>query len=126
MNYNEYLEQRNALMAEVEELINAGKINESNAKMEEVKKLDNKWDEIKLANANLNALKDNNKILDLENKNVKIEGGTKTVDNIIDNKVVDEKKVYENAWAKYMQGQRLEGEELEGLSPYNGVKREII
>ncbi len=126
MNYNEYLEQRNALMAEVEELINAGKINESNAKMEEVKKLDNKWDEIKLANANLNALKDNNKILDLENKNVKIEGDTKTVDNIIDNKVVDEKKVYENAWAKYMQGQRLEGEELEGLSPYNGVKREII
>ncbi len=126
MNYNEYLEQRNALMAEVEELINAGKINESNAKMEEVKKLDNKWDEIKLANANLNALKDNNKILDLENKNVKIEGGTKTVDNIIDNKVVDEKKVYENAWAKYMQGQRLEGEELEGLSPYNGVKRKII
>lgn len=78
MNYNEYLEQRNALMAEVEELINAGKINESNAKMEEVKKLDNKWDEIKLANANLNALKDNNKILDLENKNVKIEGGMRS------------------------------------------------
>jgi len=37
MNYNEYLEQRNALMTEIENLIEEGKIEESNAKMEEVK-----------------------------------------------------------------------------------------
>lgn len=37
MKYNEYLDQRNALMAEVEALIGEGKIEESNAKMEEVK-----------------------------------------------------------------------------------------
>ncbi len=114
-----YLEQRNALMTEIENLIEEGKIEESNAKMEEVKNLDNKWEEIKLANANLNALKDNNKVLDLNNKNVNIEGGTKTVDNIIDNKVVDENKVYENAWAKFMQGNRLEGEELEIFNKVN-------
>lgn len=119
MNYNEYLEQRNALMTEIENLIEEGKNEESNAKMEEVKNLDNKWEEIKLANANLNALKDNNKVLDLDNKNVNIEGGTKTVDNIIDNKVVDENKVYENAWAKFMQGNRLEGEELEIFNKVN-------
>ncbi len=111
MNYNEYLEQRNALMTEIENLIEEGKIEESNAKMEEVKNLDNKWEEIKLANANLNALKDNNKVLDLDNKNVNIEGGTKTVDNIIDNKVVDEDKLYETAWAKVMQNKKLEENE---------------
>ena len=71
MKYNEYLEQRNALMAEVENLINEGKIEDSNAKMEEVKTLDNKWEEIKLANANLNALKDNTKATDIENKSDK-------------------------------------------------------
>lgn len=118
MNYNEYLEQRNALMAEVEAFIAEGKIEDSNAKMEEVKELDNKWEEIKLANANLNALKDNNKVLDLENKTVKVEGA-KIVDNIIENKVVDENKVYENAWAKFMQGNRLEGEELEIFNKVN-------
>ena len=108
-------------MTEIENLIEEGKIEESNAKMEEVKNLDNKWEEIKLANANLNALKDNNKVLDLDNKNVNIEGGTKTVHNIIDNKVVDENKVYENAWAKFMQGNRLEGEELEIFNKVNKV-----
>ena len=86
MKYNEYLDQRNALMAEVEALIGEGKIEESNAKMEEVKALDNKWESIKLANANLNALKDNNKVIDLENKNIEPKGGIKVVDNIIENK----------------------------------------
>lgn len=119
MKYNEYLEQRNALMAEVENLINEGKIEDSNTKMEEVKVLDNKWEEIKLANANLNALKDNNKVLDITNKNVTIEGGTKVVDNIIENKVVDEVKAYENAWARYMQGNKLEGQDLEIFNKVN-------
>lgn len=118
MKYNEYLEQRNALMTEVENLINEGKIEDSNAKMEEVKALDNKFEEIKLANANLNALKDNNKVLDLENKTVKVEG-VKVVDNILENKVVNESKVYENAWAKYMQGNKLESNELEVFNKVN-------
>ena len=118
MKYNEYLEQRKALMTEVENLINEGKIEDSNAKMEEVKVLDNKFEEIKLANANLNALKDNNKVLDLENKTVKVEGA-KVVDNILENKVVNESKAYENAWAKYMQGNKLESNELEVFNKVN-------
>ena len=118
MKYNEYLEQRNALMTEVENLINEGKIEDSNAKMEEVKVLDNKFEEIKLANANLNALKDNNKVIDIVNKNVNVEGA-KVVDNIIENKVVDEVKAYENAWARYIQGNKLEGQDLEVFNKVN-------
>ena len=38
-----------------------GKIEESQAKMKEVEALDNKWEEVKLANANMNALKDKTK-----------------------------------------------------------------
>lgn len=118
MKYNEYTEQRNALMVEVENLINEGKIEESNAKMEEVKVLDNKFEEIKLANANLNALKDNTKVLDITNKNIPVEGA-KIVDNIIENKVVDAKVAYETAWAKYLQGNKLEGNELEVFNKVN-------
>ena len=119
MNKKKYQEKRQNLINEAEQLINDEKTEEANAKMEEVKELDNKWEEITKAQANLNALNDNNKVLDLDNKNVNIEGGTKTVDNTIDNKVVDEKKVYENAWAKFMQGNRLEGEELEIFNKVN-------
>lgn len=117
MKYNEYLEQRNALMTEVENLINEGKIEDSNAKMEEVKELDNKWEETKLANANMEALKDNTKITDITNKSEKIEGGLKTVDNL-ETKVLDNVS-YETAWAKYMQGQTLEGTDLEVFNRVN-------
>ena len=118
MKYNEYLEQRNALMTEVENLINEGKIEDSNAKMEEVKTLDNKWEEIKLANANLNALKDNTKATDIENKSEKVEG-EKLLEKNIANNVVDDKKVYENAWAKVMQGKKIEGTEKEVFNKVN-------
>lgn len=121
MNYNEYLEQRNALMTEIENLIEEGKIEESNAKMKEVEDLDNKWEEIKLANANLNALKDNVKATDITNKSVDLEGGI-VVEGIIEN-VVDENKMYENAWAKSIMGIRLENEELDVFNRVNAEFR---
>lgn len=114
MIYNEYLEQRNILMAEVESLIAEGKIEESNAKMEEVKALDNKWEEIKLANANLNSLRDNNKVLDLENKSINL-GGMKVMENLDNKVVVIEDKVsskeYRNAFLKKLQGKELTRQE---------------
>lgn len=118
MNYNQYLEQRNALMAEVEALMAEGRVEESNVKMEDVKALDNKFEEIKLANANLNALKDNTKILDITNKNIPVEGA-KIVDNVLENKVVNEQEAYLQAWAKYMQGNKLEGNDLEVFTNVN-------
>jgi HK97 family phage major capsid protein len=111
MKKEQYLEQRKALLDEAEALINEGKVEESTAKMKEVETLDNKWEETKLANANMNALKDKTKVIDLENKSVKVEG-EKIVDGIIETKV-DNKKAYEMAWAKIMQGKSLEKSEQE-------------
>lgn len=111
MKKDKYLEQRKALLDEAEALINEGKVEESTAKMKEVETLDNKWEETKLANANMNALKDKTKITDLEDKSVDVKGGT-VVDGILENKV-DEKKAYETAWAKAMQGKPLNKNEQE-------------
>lgn len=112
MNKEQYLEQRNALMAEIENLINEGKIEEANVKMKEVEDLDNKWEEITKANANMNALKDKTKITDIEGKSIDIKG-VKVVDDIT--KVIkdDDAKIYENAWAKYIQGKKLDAKEQE-------------
>jgi len=78
MNKKEYLEKRQGLINEAEKLINNGKIEEANAKMEEVKKLDNQWEEIAKAQANLNALNDSNKGLDITNL-----AGDKGVDGVV-------------------------------------------
>ncbi len=109
MKFKEYQEKRQNLINAAEQLIDDGKTGDANAKMEEVKELDNKWEETKLANANMNALKDKTKVTDVENKSVTVEGGT-VVDGILENKV-DDKKAYETAWAKVMQGKKLETNE---------------
>lgn len=111
MTKEKYLEQRNALLAVTETLIGEGKLDESNAKMDEVKALDNQWEQVKLANANFNALKDNTKVLDLEAKGLSPEGGMKVVETIAEPVGVNEAAVYEVAWAKTMQGKKLEDKE---------------
>lgn len=118
MNKEQYLQMRNQLMSEAETFITEGKFEESEAKMNEIKDLDNKWEEIKKAQANLNALKDNRKSIDIVNESVQVEGG-KTLANIQPAKIVDDKKAYETAWAKYMQGKSLEGSEKELFDKIN-------
>ncbi|MGC6586543.1 phage major capsid protein [Paenibacillus sp. Dod16] len=118
MKKEQYVAQRKTLMEEAENMITEGKIEESQAKMREVQDLDNKWENIKLANANLNALKDNDKVTELENKSVDVKGG-KTLENIHEAKPVSEQKVYENAWAKHMMGQKLTGDESEVFNKVN-------
>ncbi|MFA5527662.1 MAG: phage major capsid protein [Peptostreptococcales bacterium] len=118
MNKEKYLELRNALLSEIEKHIGNGELEDSEAKMKEVEELDNKWEEIKLANANLNALKDNAKAIDLTNKNIDLKGGT-IVEEISDKTIVDESKLYENAWAKSIVGIKLENEELEVFNKVN-------
>ena len=117
MNKEQYLAQRKALLDEAEGLIGESKTDEANAKMQDIETLDNKWEETKLANANMNALKDKTKVTDIENKSVKVEG-EKIVDGILDNKV-DDKKAYEMAWAKIMQGKSLEKSEQELFDKVN-------
>src|SRR5690606_4162366 len=78
MNKKEYLEKRQGLINEAENLINNGKIEEANVKKEEVKKLDKQWEEIAKAQANLNALNDSNKGCDITNL-----AGDKGVDGVV-------------------------------------------
>lgn len=118
MKFEQYDEQRKALVAEAQEMINEGKLDESEAKMQEVKDLDNKWEGVKLANANLNALKDKTEVTNLEKKSEKIEG-VEIVDEMLKVQPKDEAKVYEAAWAKKMMGQSIEGEELDVFNSVN-------
>ncbi len=118
MTKEKFLENRNALMTEIENLINEGKIEDADTKMKDVEALDNKWEEIKTANANMKALKGKTQGINLELKSEKIEGG-KIVDDITKSNVVDEKQSYENAWAKVMQGKKLEANEQEIFDEVN-------
>lgn len=114
MNKTEYVEQRAALISEAESLIAEGKLSESNTKMAAIETLDNKWEEIKLANANMEALKDKTVATNLENKSVELNGGTK-VDEI-KNELMDQVDVisteaYRNAFLKKLQGKGLTQQE---------------
>src|SRR5690625_3266204 len=119
MNFEQYKAQRTELMNEAEELIAEGKLEESEAKMQEVKDLDNTWEGVKLAQANLNALKDNDKASKIEDKSEKVKGG-KVMDEIKNvNQELSQDEIYQNAWAKNMMGQKLEGEEQEVFNKVN-------
>lgn len=67
MNKEQYLELRNGLYIEAENLINEGKLEEGEAKMNEITDLDNKFENEARALANLNALKDNVRVTNLNN-----------------------------------------------------------
>ena len=67
MNKEQYLELRNGLYTEAENLINEGKLEEGQAKMDEITDLDNKFENEAKALANLNALKDNVRVSNLNN-----------------------------------------------------------
>lgn len=82
MNKEKYLAQRNELMAMAESLINEGKIEEANAKMEEINKLDEQFENEVKAAANLNALKDNTKITNVYAGGVKTNEPMKVIDSI--------------------------------------------
>lgn len=110
MGKEKYLKQRNALLEEIEHLIEEGKTEDADAKMKEVEALDEKWENVKKANANLTALKGSAKVTDIENKSVDA-GGGKVIDAMQRPVSVDEGKLYETAWAKTMQGKKLDANE---------------
>jgi len=58
MDKKAYLEKRNALLVEAEELLNEGKLDEYNEKVKEIENLDEQFEKIAKAQANMNALKD--------------------------------------------------------------------
>lgn len=76
INKEEYVAQRNVLIEAAQSLINEGKFQEFNDKKAEIEKLDNDFEEGTKVQANLNSLKGNAKITNIENKGVGVVPGT--------------------------------------------------
>ncbi len=113
MNKKQYLAMRAKLMDEAQNFINEGKTDEANGKMEEVKALDEKWDAIAQAEANLNALNNEPHAM----PPMPVEGNIGKADN----KVVEAwgSEEYKNAWAKTMMGKQLTAEESAAYAMVN-------
>lgn len=118
MNKEKYLKDRKALLDATEAFLAEGKTDEANAKMEEIKALDAKWEQAKLDNANLNALKDKDIGIDLENKSMPVVDGKK-IDGTEAPKKTDDKDAYLHAWAKTMQGKKLDDAEKDVFDRVN-------
>ncbi|WP_195989943.1 phage major capsid protein [Clostridium sp. D53t1_180928_C8] len=76
MNKEKYLAQRNTLLEEGQALINAGDFKGFSEKKAEIEKLDTDFENAAREQANLNALRDNAKITDIQNKSIGTVVGT--------------------------------------------------
>jgi len=106
MTHEKYIEQRNALLNEAQALIDEGKLEESAAKQKEITALDDQWDAVAKANADLTALKGSAKVLDLTNKSIPA-AGAQVVGSTAD-PASKKDDGYLAAWAAYMQGKKLD------------------
>ena len=126
MEKEKYLATRETLLNESEQLTNEGKIEDAKSKVKEVEALDNQWEESKLLNANVEALRDKTKGIDMENASVNPQAArmvdSMSMDGVQSDAKTDEKKLYENAWAKTMQGKPLDSSEQK---IYNKINAEF-
>lgn len=112
MKFEQYKELRNELENATQELIDAGKIEDSQAKMAEIKELDNKFEEVKLANANLNALKEQpQQVTDLASKSLENKGDLSTMTKFENAEINNMENVYSNAFAKTLMQEELTTQE---------------
>lgn len=112
MNRKQYEEKRNSLMNEAQNLINEGKIEDAEAKMNEVRALDEKWDTITQAQANLLALNQEPKPVNVFGQNesfVDLEGGDGGEPMTAEK--AWESEIYVGAWAKTLMNKSLSDEE---------------
>jgi len=106
MNRKQYLAQRQGLMDEANALIEAGKVDEANAKMDEVKALDEQFEASAKAQANLTALSQNPQaVVALGNGDAIVKDEAKSIEEVIAS------NEYKNAWAKNLMGKALTADE---------------
>lgn len=110
MTYKQYTERREALLAEAQNFINEGKLDESNAKQAEIVALDNQYKAIATERANLNALAGAPVAEPIENKSVTVTNA-RSVDSVSNTEVVDEEEIYLRAWAANMQYRSMTAQE---------------
>jgi len=117
MNEKQYKEQRTNLLNEAQQLINEGKGADAEKKMEEVKALDEKWDAITQAQANLNAL--NGSVVALNPFGATEETLNNGAEDMADPEDVWASEVYTNAWAKKLMNKALTAEETKAFQMVN-------
>ena len=122
MKYKDYLEARQALMNELQALIDSGASDEDyTAKKAEVEALDQKWEAICQRQADLNALSDNQKTVNVEAMSgVEVKDGKVTATlNLVPQGLTAEQKndissdLYMSAFAKTLKDESLSAEEAE-------------
>ena len=116
MNRKQYETMRNQLMNEAQTLINDGKAEEAEAKMNEVKDLDEKWDKIAQAQANFNALNNDPKPMNPFSMEDSLSGQGSEENPVA---TAWASKEYENAWAKAMMKKPLEASEQKAFDLVN-------
>jgi len=93
MNKEKYLADRKKLMDEAQALIDAGKLDEFEAKTQEIEALDAQFEAACKAQANLAALNDRTAVTPLENKTVQVEG--RVMENM-NTEVVNKDNMYDS------------------------------
>lgn len=129
MKYKDYTDKRQNLLNEAQQLIDEGKLEDAEKKMQEVTALDNQWDAIAEAQANMQALSDNQRMY-----NVQQLTGAQVVDGTVTEKMNlgipaegatdDMKQLYQsedytNAWSKMMMGKPLSAAETDVIQKVN-------
>ena len=122
MKYQDYLNQRNALTNEIQAMIDEGNLGEEyTAKCNEVTALDEKWDAITKAQADLNALSDNQRTVNVQAAaGVSVQNAEATATlNLAPQGLTAEQKndissdLYMSAFAKTLKDESLSAEEAE-------------
>lgn len=106
--FEKFKAQRDALMKEVNDLIENGDIDGANAKMDEVKALDEKIETAVTAKKNMDALSAAAPAMDISDKGVMgvqtAAEGSVSLEGNAKGGFEDKEKEYENAWAKWAMG----------------------
>lgn len=106
--FEKFKAQRDALMKEVNDLIENGDIDGANAKMDEVKALDEKIETAVTAKKNMDALSAAAPAMDITDKGVMdvqtAPEGSVSLEGNAKGGFEDKEKEYENAWAKWAMG----------------------
>lgn len=117
MNKKQYETKRMALMNEAQQLIDAGKAAEAEAKMEEIKALDEEWEAIAQAAANFNALNGVQRAKMPVNDEADFSANANEGEDKVARELASD--TYKNAWAKSLMGKQLTQDENESFKMVN-------
>lgn len=122
MKYEEYLAQRKALTNEIQTMIDNGNLGEDyTAKCNEVTALDEKWDAISKAQADLNALADSQRTVNIQNmagvsiKDAEVTATLNLAPQGLSNQQINDASsdLYMTAFAKTLKGESLTNAEAD-------------